>query len=472
MIKRLKRNFVNLSLKRKWFSMTAATILITYTIVCLIIYIALYGWLLENEKTNAFRTVDDLTGYFASQRSGFTIQELQNQVGLMTAILNQEQTVRLFDLDGNEVIRINDTSSAVSLYDIDIKRGETSVETVNVDKVDSFVIHQIVQVGPFEMILQLIHPLTTFDSMMGYVLTTMLIMGIGAIIITAIVSYYLSNAFISPITQLRNSMQVVKEKGFIERSDFSYNAKDEIGDLLHIYNEMLDELSLSFQRQQQFVFDASHEMRTPIQAIEGHLSLLKRWGKNDAEVLDESLDVSLAELARMKKMMEELLQLAKTEEVGTAQKIEVLTLLTELKREFMMRSENINVSILSNEERVYIWITEQAFLQIARNFMENSVRYGKENVLITITLHVDGNNIFIEFSDNGIGIGEEHLPFIFDRFYRVDDARGSESGGTGLGLSITKMLIEKYNGNVEVISSIGNGTTFIVEFPNSSVLGE
>ena len=472
MIKRLKRNFVNLSLKRKWLSMTAATILITYTIVCLIIYIALYGWLLENEKTNAFRTVDDLTGYFASQRSGFTIQELQNQVGLMTAILNQEQTVRLFDLDGNEVIRINDTSSAVSLYDIDIKRGETSVETMKVDKVDAFVIHQIVQVGPFEMILQLIHPLTTFDSMMGYVLTTMLIMGIGAIIITAIVSYYLSNAFISPITQLRNSMQVVKEKGFIERSDFSYNAKDEIGDLLHIYNEMLDELSLSFQRQQQFVFDASHEMRTPIQAIEGHLSLLKRWGKNDAEVLDESLDVSLAELARMKKMMEELLQLAKTEEVGTAQKIEVLTLLKELKREFMMRSENINVSILSNEERVYIWITEQAFLQIARNFMENSVRYGKENVLITITLHVDGNNIFIEFSDNGIGIDEKHLPFIFDRFYRVDDARGSESGGTGLGLSITKMLIEKYNGNVEVISSIGNGTTFIVKFPNSSVLGE
>lgn len=181
MIQKMKSSFVNLSLKRKWFSMTAATIFITYTLVCVIIYVALYGWLLENEKTNAFRTVDDLTGYMNSQRSGFTIQELQNQIGLMTAILNQEQTVRLFDLDGNEVIQINNTSSAVSLYDVDIKRGVATVETMKVDEIESFVIHQIVQIGPYEMILQLIHPLTTFDSMMGYVLTTMLIMGIGAI---------------------------------------------------------------------------------------------------------------------------------------------------------------------------------------------------------------------------------------------------------------------------------------------------
>lgn len=465
MIQKMKSSFVNLSLKRKWFSMTAATIFITYTLVCVIIYVALYGWLLENEKTNAFRTVDDLTGYMNSQRSGFTIQELQNQIGLMTAILNQEQTVRLFDLDGNEVIQINNTSSAVSLYDVDIKRGVATVETMKVDEIESFVIHQIVQIGPYEMILQLIHPLTTFDSMMGYVLTTMLIMGIGAIVVTGIVSYYLSNAFISPIQQLRNSMQVVKEKGFVERSDFSYYANDEIGDLLQIYNEMLDELSRSFQRQQQFVFDASHELRTPIQAIEGHLSLLKRWGKNDPEVLEESLDVSLAELARMKKMMEELLQLAKTEEISEVQNVEILALLKELQQEFKMRSDKINVSILSNEQLVYVKITEQAFLQIARNFMENSVRYSSGNIKITITIHVDENNILLEFSDNGIGIDQQHLPFIFDRFYRVDDARGSESGGTGLGLSITKMLIEKYNGNVEVKSIVGNGTTFIVKFP-------
>ena len=388
----------------------------------------------------------------------------------MTAILTQEQTVRLFDIEGNEVLRINNFSPAVELSAaID---GDTlvNIQQRKVDGVDAFVVHEMIQMGPYSLILQLIHPLSTFQSMMGYVLTTMFIMGIGAIIFTAIISYYLSNILMSPIQQLRNSMQRVKENGFVERSDFSYSTQDEIGDLLQIYNEMLDELDRSFQRQQRFVFDASHEMRTPIQAIEGHLSLIKRWGKNDPEVLEESIDVSIEELGRMKSMMEELLQLARQEEDAENAEIEVISLLQDLKREFEMRSDKIEVAIFTQEQKMSLRISEQAFLQIARNFMENSVRYSVEEIIkISITIHRDENNNYIEFSDNGIGIDEEHLPYIFDRFYRVDGARTSSTGGTGLGLSITKMLIQKYYGEVEVFSEMGKGTTFIVKFPVISV---
>lgn len=470
MFAKLKQQLMNMSLKRKWFSLTAATILIAYALVCIIIYIALYNWLLENEKNNALRTADDFIGYVESQRAGFTIQELQNQAGLMTAILNQEQTIRLFDLDGNEVLRINNFSPAVSIVQSIDEDALLKVQKREGDGDDIFVVHEMIRLGqyPYPFIVQLIHPLSTFQSMMGYVLTTMLLMGIGAILSTALISYYLSNALISPIQQLRNSMQHVRDNGFVERSDFSYSAKDEIGDLLLIYNEMLDELDRSFRRQQQFVFDASHEMRTPIQAIEGHLSLIKRWGKNDPEVLEESIDVSLEELVRMKKMMEELLQLARQEEDCVATHVEVISLLQDLKREFEMRSERIEVAIQSNVKQLFIRITEQAFLQIARNFLENSVRYSNDEVKITITITQAENNSYIEFADNGIGISAEHLPYIFDRFYRVDGARSSSSGGTGLGLSITKMLISKYGGEVTVQSEVGKGTKFSVEFPISS----
>lgn len=470
MFAKLKQQLMNMSLKRKWFSLTAATILIAYALVCIIIYIALYNWLLENEKNNALRTADDFIGYVESQRAGFTIQELQNQAGLMTAILNQEQTIRLFDLDGNEVLRINNFSPAVSIVQSIDGDALLKVQKREGDGDDIFVVHEMIQLGqyPYPFIVQLIHPLSTFQSMMGYVLTTMLLMGIGAILSTALISYYLSNALISPIQQLRNSMQHVRDNGFVERSDFSYSAKDEIGDLLLIYNEMLDELDRSFRRQQQFVFDASHEMRTPIQAIEGHLSLIKRWGKNDPEVLEESIDVSLEELVRMKKMMEELLQLARQEEDGVATHVEVISLLQDLKCEFEMRSERIEVTIQSNVKQLFIRITEQAFLQIARNFLENSVRYSNDEVKITITITQAENNSYIEFADNGIGISAEHLPYIYDRFYRVDGARSSSSGGTGLGLSITKMLISKYGGEVTVQSEVGKGTKFSVEFPISS----
>lgn len=456
---------MNMSLKRKWFSLTAATILIVYAFVCVIIYIALYNWLLENEKNNAFRTIDDLTGYIESQRASFTIQELQGQAGLMKAILNQEQTVRLFDVDGNELLRINDFSSAVSISEAVEDGTLMKVFKYEVDDVDTFVVHETIQVGPYPFILQLIHPLTTFQSMMSYVITTMLIMGIGAVLFTAMISYYLSNALMSPIQQLRNAMQRVRDNGFVEKSDFSYSAKDEIGDLLLIYNEMLDELDQVFKRQQQFVFDASHEMRTPIQAIEGHLSLIKRWGKNDPAILEESIDVSLDELGRMKKMMEELLQLAKQEEVSISDSTEIISLLKDLKREFEMRSDRIEVVIKSDTRHLLLPISEHAFLQIARNLIENSIRYSVEDIKITITIFQVDNNNYIEFTDNGIGISSEHIPYIFDRFYRVDKARGSSSGGTGLGLSITKMLVTKYNGNISVESEQGKGTKFTVEFP-------
>lgn len=469
MFAKMRRQLLNMSLKRKWFSLTAATILIAYALVCIIIYIALYNWLLENEKNNAFRTADDLIGYIESQRAGFTIQELESQAGLMTAILNQEQTVRLFDLDGSEVLRINNFSPAVNVAEAIDGEQLTKVQKREVNGVDTFVVHETIEMGPYLFILQLIHPLSTFQSMMGYVVTTMLIMGIGAILFTAIISYYLSNALMSPIQQLRNSMQRVRDNGFVERSDFSYSAQDEIGDLLLIYNEMLDELDQSFKRQQQFVFDASHEMRTPIQAIEGHLSLIKRWGKNDPEVLEESIDVSIEELARMKKMMEELLQLARQEEDGMIGSVEAIELLQDLKREFEMRSDNIKVAIQSSVEKLPIHITEQAFLQIARNLLENSVRYSNGETNITITIFCEDNNNVLEFADNGIGISAEHLPYIFDRFYRVDGARSSSSGGTGLGLSITKMLISKYNGEVNVQSEVGKGTKFSVKFPVSTV---
>ena len=131
-------------------------------------------------------------------------------------------------------------------------------------------------------------------------------------------SRYIASLLLKPIQQLRDSMATVRDQGLeaqpiIEGIDQQLIANDEIGDLLAIYHSMLDELKESFNRQQQFVQDASHELRTPIQAIEGHLSLINRWGKNDPNVLEESIQTSLEEVRKMKKLMEELLLLARNE---------------------------------------------------------------------------------------------------------------------------------------------------------------
>jgi two-component system, OmpR family, sensor histidine kinase ArlS len=459
---KLKSLVKNQSLKTKWMLTTGLTIFISYAAICIIIFIALHTWLLTKEEENAIRTVDDMTTFFSSQGVTVTIQELQNQTGLMKAVLNQNQTVRLYQLDGTQILQINDTSPAAELDMSFSAPGETLISEQTLEGTDAFVMHRIVQVGPRQYILQLVHPLLSFQSMMGYILTTMLIMGIGAVILAAAISYYASTVMIRPLRQLRNSMQAVKERGFESKVDFTYDAKDEIGDLLQLYESMLQELELSFNRQQQFVSDASHELRTPIQSIEGHLSMMKRWGKDEPAVLEESLNTTLEEVARMKNIMEELLQLARKEAIAEDIGADPEEIVQQVAKELAFLYNNVQFELHVIGQKSIAAISEEALAQIIRNLYENSIRYNENTPSIHTIIHYDRHNVFLEISDNGIGIPEEHLPYIFDRFYRVDHARVHVEGSTGLGLSITKSLLKKYGGEIEVHSKTGKGSVFLI----------
>ncbi len=452
----------NRSLKTKWMLTTGLTIFISYAAICIVTFFALQSWLLSAEEQNATRTAEDLSSFFASQGFAVTIQDLQNQSGLMQAILTQDQTVRLFHLDGREILQINNAAPAVALP---AELRHTHIEKMEVAGVDAFVIHRAVQIGPLHMILQLVHPLTAFQSMMSYILTTMFLLGIGGILLAAGMSYLASTLLIRPLQDLRNSMEAVKEGGFASKVDFTYTAQDEIGDLVIIYEEMLAKLEQSFTRQQQFVSDASHELRTPIQSLEGHLSLMKRWGKDDPEVLEESLATSLQDVGRMKKILEELLQLARQENLSQHATANVVEVLAEVEREmrFIYPHATLDRSVVGQIKEANI--TAEALGQVIRNIYENAIRYCERKPLIHTALHFKGEDVFIEVTDNGIGIAEENIPYVFDRFFKVDDARLHVEGSTGLGLSITKMLIDKYNGDIEVHSQIGKGSVFLLRIP-------
>ncbi|MDN4492663.1 HAMP domain-containing sensor histidine kinase [Ureibacillus aquaedulcis] len=454
----------NQSLKKKWTISTAVVIFISYAIICSVIYIALYSWLVQNEENNAIRTADDLTSFFSSQDNSISIQDFQRNTGLSKAIVNQNQTVRIFNLDGYEVLQINDVNSAVHLdmsYD---QLGDMVVSKEKVDNEDVFVVNKVVTIGNFVGVLQLIHPLSTFHSMMQYIITTMLIAGCGAILIAGFIGYYLANVLIRPLQDLRDSMLSVQKKGFEEKINFTYDTDDEIGDLLKLYVSMMEDLEISFAKQQQFVSDASHELRTPIQAIEGHLSLIQRWGKNDPEVLEESLNTSLVEVTRMKKMIEELLNLARKEERDVEAMADIRNVLSSVKNELQIIYPEAIFNIVENGEVKQPNITENALAQILRNIIENGIRYNEEIPIIDIEVHYLSESIFLTIKDNGIGVSKDHLPFIFDRFYRVDPSRENNGGGTGLGLSITRMLAEKYETDIEVSSTVGKGTTFTLKF--------
>lgn len=464
-MKKIKEFLLNLNLKSKWAITSSIVIFISYAIICIVIFIALKTWLIHNEENTAMRTMDDLVDFFESQGPDLTIQQIQRNTSLMNAIVEKEQTVRIYNTDGIEILRINDTVSETAIT-ID-GNAERTIERLTVDDMEVLVESQLLLMGRFTGYLQVVHPLTSVTSMLGYILTTMLIAGIGALLLSASVGYGLASILIRPIYELRDSMKKVKEEGFDVPVNLSYRANDEIGELHAIYNAMMSELQMAYTQQQQFVADASHELRTPIQALEGHLSMLKRWGKNDSEVLEESLDTSLLEIGRMKKLIEELLELARREQAVDIEnaRANVVQVSKQVVKELQTVYPDAGIQVTANHSQIEIAITENALGQILRNLLENAIRYSENTPKVEMHIYLRVDYAVIEIKDNGIGISEDELPYIFDRFYRVDAARNRKIGGTGLGLSITKLLIGKYYGNIEVKSVISEGSVFIVEFP-------
>ncbi|MFE3573971.1 ATP-binding protein [Lysinibacillus sp. NPDC059133] len=458
-MKKWRGYLVNQSLQRKWMLTSSAVIFFSYTIICIVVYISLHTWLSNDEASKIKRTSDDLLYFLESQGPNLTVQEIKQNKGLIDSIADRDQTIRMFNSDGVQILRINNTSQAAPLTSM----GE--IVDMTIDKKDVFVINEPIQLGFFQGYIQVIHPLSKFQSLMHYLLTTMLIAGLGALLLSASIGYYLANYLMKPLRALRSSMKTVMDKGFNEPIQLTYTSHDEIGDLLKMYNAMMNELQISFAQQQQFVADASHELRTPIQAIEGHLSLLKRWGKDDPEILEESIDTSLTEIARMRKMIEELLELARREEKDIDSEADAVAVLEAVIEETRLLHPEARITLSKDEEIGRIFITENALSQIVRNIIENAIRYCEIIPEIQISLAVSGKEVLFRIEDNGIGIAEENIPFIFDRFYRVDEARNRQIGGTGLGLSITKMLLEKYNSSVEVKSDKNVGTVFLMKFP-------
>ena len=466
-MKKITAYWQRLTLKRKWALTSASVLFISFALVCVILYIAINSWLLNEEKTSVTRSMDDLTAFFETRGSNLTINEMQHNTGLMNSIVDKDQTVRILNTDGIEILRLNNTSEEIPDLPQNIPLKGYTIQQVKVDGADSFVAIGHLRLGNFDGYLQLTHPLTSLASLMKYILTSMLLMGLIALIASWFISSALATLLLQPLKRLSSDMKRVAAHRFEAPIQVTVDSQDEIGDLVKVYKQMMTELESAFLQQQRFISDASHELRTPIQVLEGHLSMIQRWGKDDPEVLNESLMTSIDEVRRMKQLIEELLELARHEAKDISQGAIVAEQTEIVMKEMKTIAPNAEINLHYNEDfhNVRVMISENAYRQILHNILQNAVRYTSSIPSINIYLTFDLNNCTIVIEDNGIGMSPESLEHIFERFYRVDKARSREHGGTGLGLSIVKMLIDKYDGTLEVSSALNEGTTFTIHLP-------
>ncbi len=232
---------------------------------------------------------------------------------------------------------------------------------------------------------------------------------------------------------------------------------------------MIARLQDAFDRQNTFVSNASHELRTPIAVIQGYAGMLTRWGRNRKDILEESVDAIVSETEGMTRLVQSLLLLAKCDHdlQPKLQTFPLDELIAEVARESRLLAPDRLIDNHHNDPTL-IQADRNMIKQMLRALIDNSINFTPSNGMINIDLTNDQDRAAIAIKDTGAGIPSNELDYIFDRFYCVDKARTKENGGCGLGLAIVKNIIDLHNGKISVESEPGRGTAFTVTLPLNS----
>lgn len=288
-------------------------------------------------------------------------------------------------------------------------------------------------------------------------------------IISVILGYFISQQISKPIKRIHELISSISEENIATQRLIVSNKKDEFAIVSNHFNELLDKISFYINQQKHFVEDVSHELRTPVAIVEGHLKLLNRWGKEDPEVLDESLQASLAELQRMKTLVQEMLDLSRAPQVREQYK-DATTNVTAVVRQVINNFQVLYPDFtfifdddIKKDLEAPIYLNH--FEQVVIILMDNAVKYSLDRKEVIVSLSRGEEHVEVAVQDFGMGMSEEDRQKVFSRFYRVDKARSRERGGNGLGLSIAKELIESYGGEITLTTVLNHGSVFNIILP-------
>ncbi|MBL4668442.1 MAG: sensor histidine kinase [Flavobacteriales bacterium] len=240
----------------------------------------------------------------------------------------------------------------------------------------------------------------------------------------------------------------------------------EVEDWDKLNKEEIDRLKGLENYRREFVGNLSHELKTPIFNIQGYLLTLLEGGLEDPNINVNYLEKASKSVERMISLIEDLDDISKLESgviEMDIEKVDLVKLITEVISSLELKANNNNISISFLEmpsKPIWVNIDANGINQVLVNLIVNSIKYGKENGETLIRFFDMHENILVEVADNGRGIAAEHLPRLFERFYRIDKSRARESGGTGLGLSIVKHIIEAHSQTINVRSTVDVGSTF------------
>ncbi|MEK3907474.1 HAMP domain-containing sensor histidine kinase [Oceanobacillus sp. FSL W7-1309] len=310
--------------------------------------------------------------------------------------------------------------------------------------------------------VQLSNHLNHLEETMKTLFYVLIVAGAIMLIPSIIAGTLLGRFLLNPIQKLIQTMKDNTKHAKWQKINLENRSKDELYEMEMTFNEMIDYLRDNFEKQEIFVSNASHELKTPIQIVKSYAQLLERRGMENPELLQESIEAIDSEADRMKKLVEQLLSLAKNRQAQEMNRVD-LGELTEETVETFEKAYARKINFQQNADDLMVYGNRDQLEQVIYILIENAIKYSNDKINVSASKLND--DVIIQVKDHGQGIHEDEQKRIFDRFYRVDKARSRETGGTGLGLAIAKVITEEHHGEVSVSSKVGEGSTFTLCLP-------
>ncbi|MCR8630471.1 HAMP domain-containing sensor histidine kinase [Paenibacillus radicis (ex Xue et al. 2023)] len=427
-------------------------------------YIVIYHWHMNQTYEEIRKDMNSIQDYFIAEKSDQ--EQIADATLFVEKIVKNNQLIRVINNNGDPVLIVSNDLPEQGVTPKPVAKPEMETKWYLEDHL--LIIRSPLITGNFTGTVEIINNLESLDNL-NQTLIVIMLSGAGiAVILSGLGGLLISRQLLKPIQSITETMKKIMENGLQERVPFHDN-KDELSYLAIMFNEMMEQLEKSFRQQKQFVEDASHELRTPISIIEGHLSLLNRWGKTNTDILDESLTSSLEEIVRLKELVQELLELSRAEAIhenAIEDWADARSIIQQVVNDLSVLHSDVEFIVRLAKEECLLQISTHHLKQIILIILDNAVKYSLNQKMIEINMDlVQSNTASIQIMDHGVGIPKEDIPFVFDRFYRVDKARNRKLGGSGLGLAIAKRIINKYHGDILIESNENEGTSVTIWLP-------
>lgn len=477
-----RKNKRFISLRLKWAFGTAVGSLIIFIVVTIALFTAFTQNLFRQERQLLNQGMTTISRQLSRSNQPLTRHRIERLVDPS----NDRSLIKGADYQRPVIRELSDRHLIVNIYnpqgdrllstgDADVKKSLVNERQVSLSRGH----HHRVLVGHTPIYSQksrqVVGYLQVENNLNSYTqsysqLRLVCIMALCLVVLASgLLGYFLSYFLLRPLTDIHDTVKIISKDPTKEVRVPTVNRNDELSELIDMFNGMLDRMQRYINQQSQFVSDVSHELRTPVAIIQGHLDLLQRWGKDDPQVLADSLKASLVETERMKNLVQEMLDLSRAEQVEINfrdQRTVVNDVVHQVYNNFKMLYPEFTFTLDDDvNEKITVNIYRDHLEQVLVILCDNAVKYSKDRKEVHLTLSRGMNSVEIGVQDFGEGIAPADAKRVFDRFYRVDKARSRKKGGNGLGLSIAQRLIEGYHGSISLESSLGAGSLFKVVLP-------